>query len=87
MVCAMARPYRDAAELITEPVSEGALRFVPKDAVRVLGIVYPGATEPLPIVLMPGFEYRMRRFEDPERIPGWTLERRRVGQPGDSIDD
>ena len=56
----MPRPYRDPVELVVEPLSQPSA-FVPADAKIVLGVVAPGASEAIPVVLLPGFEYRMRQ--------------------------
>ena len=80
----MARPYRDGAELATEPAPRRR-DAQDHDAVVVVGVWYPGAEAPLPLALIPGYEYRIRRFtpseaKDPTRPPGWAIERRKAIQ-------
>jgi hypothetical protein len=82
----MPRPYTDPVEIITAPVPATS-PFIPTDAKIVVGAVAPASPDPIPIVLLPGFEYRMRAW----RIPGtheihWRLERRRSAQQGDRDD-
>jgi hypothetical protein len=52
--------------------------FIPTDAKIVVGVVAPASPDPIPIVLLPGFEYRMREWRHPETGEiHWRLERRR----------
>ena len=79
----VARPYRDPVEIITAPVPAQS-PFIPADAKIAVGTVAPASPDPIPIVLLPGFEYRMSEW----RHPGtheihWRLERRRSAQYGD----
>ena len=43
--------------------------FIPVDAKIVVGAVAPASPDPIPIVLLPGFEYRMQKY--PHR--GWAV--------------
>ena len=57
------------------------------DAKIVVGAVAPASPDPIPIVLLPGFEYRMREWRHPDTHEvHWRLERRRAGQHTDSDD-
>jgi hypothetical protein len=58
--------------------------FIPDDAKIVAGVIAPASPEPIPIVLRPGFEYRMREWRHPETHEvHWLLERRKSAQQGD----
>ena len=61
----MARPYGDPIEIKTDSVP-GQSPFIPADAKIVAGGVAPASPDPTPIVLLPGFEYRMREWRAPE---------------------
>jgi hypothetical protein len=82
----MARPYRDAAELATTPVDRAIHPLVTEGAAILLGISFPAVDGPVPIMLVPGYEYRLRhvpapgheREEDREAYWTWVLERRSV---------
>ena len=79
----MARPYTDPVEILTAPIPAQS-PFIPTDAKIVVGEVAPASPEPIPIVLLPGFEYRLREW----RRPGthevhWLMERRKATQPGE----
>jgi hypothetical protein len=79
----MARPYKDPVEILTEPVPAQS-PFIPADAKIVVGVVAPASPDPIPIVLLPGFEYRMREWRHPKTHEvHWRLERRKTGQHGD----
>jgi hypothetical protein len=54
----MARPYGEPVEVITEPVPARS-PFIPLDAKMAVGVVGPSVPDAKPIVLLPGFEYRM----------------------------
>jgi hypothetical protein len=83
---AMARPYRDPVEILTEPIPAQS-PFIPVDAKIVVGAVAPASPEPIPLVLLPGFEYRLREWRDPSTHEmHWLLERRRAAQNGDGQD-
>ena len=69
----MARPYGEPVEVITEPVPARS-PFIPLDAKMVVGVVGPSVPDAMPIVLLPGFEYRMSE---------WRLGRRKAAQYGD----
>ena len=82
----MPRPYTDPVEIITEPVPATS-PFIPTDAKIAVGAVAPASPDPIPIVLLPGFEYRMREWRHPgTHEVHWRLERRRSGQRGDNDD-
>lgn len=79
----MARSYRDRAELRTTPVDRGVHPLVTEGSVILEGIGFPAVEEAVPIMLTPGYEYRIREFVpaagDEERTPGaWLIERRKV---------
>ena len=58
--------------------------FIPTDAKIVVGAVAPASTDPIPTVLLPGFEYRMHEWRHPNTHEiYWRLERRRSAQRGD----
>ncbi len=79
----MARPYGDPVEIITGPVPAQS-PFIPLDAKIVVGAVAPASPDPIPIVLLPGFEYRMSEWRHPETHEiHWRLERRKAAQYGD----
>jgi len=76
----MPRPYGEPVEIVTEPIPAQSL-FIPSDAKIVVGAVAPASPEPIPIVLLPGFEYRMREWRHPStREIHWQLERRKASQ-------
>ena len=80
----MPRPYADPVEIITEPVP-AQTPFIPADAKIVVGAIGPAVPEPMHIVLLPGFEYRMREWRHPDTHEvHWRLERRRSAQHGDN---
>ena len=56
----------------------------PTDAKIVVGAVAPASPDPIPIVLLPGFEYRMREWRHPDTHEvHWRLERRKSAQQGE----
>ena len=78
------RPYGDPVEIHTAPVPAQS-PFIPTDAKIVAGVVAPASPDPIPIVLLPGFEYRMREWRHPDTHEiHWRLERRRSTQSGDT---
>ena len=80
----MPRPYADPVEIITAPVPAQS-PFIPLDARVVMGEVAPASPHPIPIVLLPGFEYRMSEWRNPETHEvHWRLERRKGAQQGDA---
>jgi len=82
----MARPYTLPVEIITAPIPAQS-PFIPTDAKIVVGAVAPASPEPIPIVLLPGFEYRLREWRSPEtHETHWLLERRRAAQYGESAE-
>lgn len=75
----MARPYRDAAELVVRHAPKDPNGYLQDTAWVIDGIAFPGAADPMPLIVDQRFEYRLRYFDqDPNRPPGWTLERRAV---------
>ena len=55
--------------------------FIPVDAKIVVGAVAPASPDPIPIVLLPGYEYRMREWRHPDTHEmHWRLERRKSAQ-------
>ena len=82
----MARPYRDPVEILTAPVPAQS-PFIPLDAKIVVGLVAPASPEPIPIVLLPGFEYRMLEWRHPNTHEvHWRLERRKSTHFGEDED-
>jgi hypothetical protein len=80
----MPRPYGDPVEIKTEPIPAQS-PFIPVDAKIVVGAVSAASPDPIPIVLLPGFEYRMREWRNPSSGEiHWQLERRRSTQAGDA---
>ena len=58
--------------------------FIPAGRQIVVGAVAPASPDPIPIVLLPGFEYRMSEWRHPETHDiHWRLERRKAAQYGD----
>ena len=79
----MARPYGDPVEVLTGPVPSQS-PFISGDTKVVLGAVAPASAEPIPIVLAPGFEYRMREWRNPDTHDvHWLIERRKSGRQGE----
>ena len=79
----MPRPYGDPVEIVTAPIPAQS-PFIPTDAKIVVGAVAPASPDPIPIVLLPGFEYRMREWRHPDTHEvHWLLERRKSYQQGD----
>ena len=84
--CTVARPYGEPVEIITAPVPAQS-PFIPTDAKIVVGAVAPASPDPIPIVLLPGFEYRMREWRHPSTHEiHWRLERRKSTQPPEADD-
>ena len=80
----MARPYGDPVEIVTAPIPAQS-PFIPADAKIVVGAVAPASPDPIPIVLLPGFEYRMREWRHPDTHEiHWRLERRKSAQHGET---
>ena len=74
----MARPYTDPVEILTRPVPAQS-PFIPAHAKVVLGAVAPASVDPIPLVLTPGSEYRMREWRHPSTHQiHWLLERRKA---------
>jgi len=79
----MARPYADPVEVLTAPVPAQS-PFIPPDAKIVVGAVAPAPPDPTPIVLLPGFEYRVSEWRHPQTHDiHCRLERRKAAQSGD----
>ena len=73
-------------EIVTAPIPATS-PLIPVDAKIVVGVVAPAAPEPIPVVLLPGFEYRMREWRHPESHElHWLLERRKSAQRGEDDD-
>ena len=82
VVC-VARPSGDPVEIITGPVPAQS-PFIPLDAKVVVGAVAPASPDPILIVLLPGFEYRMREWRSPSSHEiHWLLERRKSALQAD----
>lgn len=75
----MPRPYGDPVEIVTAPIPAQS-PFIPLDAKIVMGAVAPASPDPIPLVLLPGFEYRLREWRHPQtHASHWVLERRKSG--------
>ena len=62
--------------------------FIPVDAKIVVGAVAPASPDPIPIVLLPGFDYRLREWRHPDTHEiHWLLERRKSAQHSEPDDD
>jgi hypothetical protein len=82
----MPRPYAEPVEIVTGPIPAQS-PFIPVDAKIVVGAVAPASPEPIPIVLLPGFEYRLREWRNPDtHQTHWLMERRKSAQHGDDDD-
>lgn len=54
----------------------------------VVGVVAPASPGPIPIVLLPGFEYRMREWRHPTTHEmHWRLERRKSSMQPEDTDE
>src|SRR3954452_17227687 len=83
----MPRPYGDPVEILTGPVPAQS-PFIPADAKIVVGAVAPASPDPIPLVLLPGFEYRMREWRHPDTHEiHWRLGRRKSAQYGENDDN
>jgi len=51
----MPRPYGEPVEIVTAAIPAQS-PFIPVDAKIVVGAVAPASPDPIPIVLLPGFE-------------------------------
>ena len=70
-------------EIVTGPIPAQS-PFIPVDAKIVVGAVAPASPDPIPIVLLPGFEYRLREWRHPDTHEvHWLIERRKSAQQGD----
>ena len=80
----MARPYGDPVEIITG-TGPCPVPVHPRSTPRSWsGAVAPASPDPIPIVLLPGFEYRMSEWRHPQTHEvHWRLERRKAAQFGD----
>ena len=82
----MPRPYSDPVEIVTAPIPASS-PFIPLDAKIVVGAVAPASPDPIPIVLLPGYEYRMREWRHPTTFEiHWRLERRKSPNPSEVED-
>ena len=71
-------------EIVTAPIPAQS-PFIPADAKIVVGAVAPASPDPIPIVLLPGFEYRLREWRHPDTHEvHWLLERRKSAQQGET---
>ena len=62
-------------EIVTEPLDPQS-PFVPAESKIVVGAAAPGVPDPVPIVLAPGFDCRMREWRNPDTHQiHWRLER------------
>ena len=76
------RPYGDPVEIVTGPIRRSP-RSSPPTRKIVVGAVAPASPDPIPLVLLPGFEYRLREWRHPETHEiHWLLERRKSAQNG-----
>ena len=58
--------------------------FIPADAKIVVGAVAPASPDPIPLVLLPGFEYRLREWRHPDTHEiHWLMERRKSTKQDD----
>ena len=72
----MARPYKDPVEILTAPIPAQS-PFIPLEAKIVVGLVAPSSPDPIPIVLLPGYEYRLSEWRHPQTGEvHWRMERR-----------
>jgi len=70
-------------EIVTKAIPAQS-PFIPLEAKIVVGAVAPASPDPIPIVLLPGFEYRMKEWRHPDTHEiHWRLERRRSSAPAD----
>ena len=70
-------------EIVTAPIPAQS-PFIPLDAKIAVGAVAPASPDPIPIVLLPGFEYRLREWRHPESHDvHWMIERRKATQQSD----
>lgn len=81
----MPRSYRDAAELRGELVDRKIHPLVPEGTALMLGIGFPAVDDPVPLMLAPGNEYRIRQIMTTSDSDGdgagggekmWIVERR-----------
>ena len=80
----MPRPYSDPVEVATAPIPAKS-PFIPEDAKIVVGVVAPASPDPIPIVLLPGFEYRLSEWRHPSTHEiHWRIERRKSAQQGEA---
>src|SRR3954468_17895883 len=79
----MPRPYGDPVEVVTAAIPAQS-PFIPVEAKIVVGAVAPASPDPIPIVLLPGFEYRLREWRHPETFEvHWRREKKKPPQPGE----
>jgi hypothetical protein len=89
-------PVFEPAPLAPGESCDGVMRLSPSEffagqdapverAKIVMGAVAPASPDPIPIVLLPGFAYRMREWRHPDTHEvHWRLERRKSAQYGDN---
>jgi hypothetical protein len=73
----------DPVEIVTASIPAQS-PFIPGDAKIVVGAVAPASPDPIPLVLLPGFEYRLREWRHPTTHEvHWLCERRKSAQHGE----
>jgi hypothetical protein len=81
---AMPHPYGDPMKIVTKSTLAQS-PFIPVDSKIMMGAVDPAFPDPTPIVLLPGFECRLREWRHPDTHEvHWLLERRKSAQQGDN---
>jgi len=71
----MPRPYRDAVELLVTELDRSEHPLVVEGTVILRGTAHPAVDGPVPVMLSPGHEYRVRQVTtDGETY--WVMERR-----------
>ena len=74
-------------EIVTAPIPAQS-PFVPIEATVVVGAVAPASPDPIPLVLLPGFEYRLREWRHPDtHETHWLIERRKSAHSSASDDE
>jgi hypothetical protein len=73
----------DPVEIVTEPLDPHS-PFLPAESEIAIRAAAPASHDPIPIVLTPGCEYRMREWRNPESHQiHWLLERRKASLHGE----
>ena len=73
-------------EIVTAPIPAQS-PFIPTDAKIVVGAVAPASPDPIPIVLLPGYEYRLREWRHPDTHEIHWLTRAQKVRPGRRDDE